>query len=81
MVIRNTINDNKIHTIENSWIYEPVINFYRQEYGLPLSEATRDTPSFQKEFIFLMNEKTDNPAYRLLKHYPEDQLTIYIRKH
>lgn len=74
------IQDGAIHTVENSWVYEPVIHFYRDQYGIHLEKATRDTPSFQKEFVILLNEKTENPAYRLIAFYPEDALAIYQRK-
>lgn len=48
--IKSEIRDRDLHTLSCSWIYEPVVNYYRKEYRVPVNEVFRDGVSEASEY-------------------------------
>lgn len=79
--IKSDIKDQSVHTAECSWIYEPVINYYRVEYQVPIQEVFRDGETFQSEYILSQSMAIEVKQYRILKDYSRKSgLVVYKRK-
>ena len=80
LLIKNDIKDQSVHTIECSWIYEPVINYYRLEYHVPVQKVFRDGIKYETEYL-VIEKGFANKNYDLkLLHYRECGLMVYKRK-
>ncbi|WP_343607016.1 hypothetical protein [Fluviicola sp.] len=40
--IKAEIRNQVAHTLSCSWVYEPIVNYYRKEYQIPVNEVFRD---------------------------------------
>lgn len=70
-------NSSRPHSLEVNWIYEPITNFYIEQYALPLTPVVRmDQPSFQSEYLLLQHADTP-PGYHVLRYYPEGTLCLF----
>lgn len=79
--IRNDIRDKSIHIAECTWIYEPVINYYRLEYQVPIQQVFREDVTFKAEYILLQTIRTEIKEYSVLKDYSQKSgLVLYKRK-
>lgn len=80
LLIKHGIKDQSIHTAECTWIYEPVINYYRLEYQVPIQQVFRDEIKYEAEYLFIQNELVPNKEYKsLLCHLRECGLSVYKR--
>ncbi|MDF3027824.1 MAG: hypothetical protein K0S23_2131 [Fluviicola sp.] len=80
LLIKDDIKDNSIHIAECSWFYEPLINYYRLEYQVPVQEVFRDEIKHEAEYLLIQNEWTPNKNYRLLFLDRNSRLTVHKRK-
>lgn len=84
LIIKNDIPDKTIHLVECRWIYEPMINYYRLEYDIPVQEVFRDDLKFQAEYLFTNtfseNDWTQLNAFHLIFKNNESGLMVYKRK-
>jgi 4-amino-4-deoxy-L-arabinose transferase-like glycosyltransferase len=80
LLIKNDIKDNSIHLAECSWFYEPLINYYRLEYQVPIQEVFRDEIKHEAEYLLIQNEWAPNKNYRLLFSDRNSRLTVHKRK-
>ena len=80
LLIREDIKDNSIHIAECSWFYEPIINYYRLEYHVPIQEVFREEIKHEAEYLFIQNEWMPNENYKLLFSDRNSGLTVYKRK-
>ena len=80
LLIRNDIKDESVHTIECSWIYEPVINYYHLEYQVPVHEVFRDGIKYEAEYLLIQNEWEAHKNYRTLFANRYSDLVVYKRK-
>ncbi len=53
LLVKNDIRDKETHTISCTWIYEPMINYYRLEYQVPVHAVFRDGISDSTEYNFI----------------------------
>ena len=80
LLIKNDITDQSIHTIECTWIYEPIINYYRLEYQVPVQEVFRGGETFQSEYILSQTARVEIKEYTILKDYSlKSGLVLYKR--
>lgn len=83
LLIKNNIKDDSVHTAECTWIYEPMVNYYRLEYGVPIQEVFRDGIKFEAEYLLIHpSENLSSPADKkkysiLLAHSRECGLFLY----
>lgn len=79
--IRNDIRDKSIHIAECTWIYEPVINYYRLEYQVPIQQVFREDITFKGEYILSQTTRIEIKEYSILKDYSlNSSLVVYKRK-
>lgn len=52
LLVKKNIRDQATHTISCTWIYEPMINYYRQEYEVPIHSVFRDGINDSSEYNF-----------------------------
>jgi hypothetical protein len=79
--IRNDIRDKSIHITECTWIYEPIINYYRLEYQVPIQEVFREDIKFQGEYILSQTTPIEVKEYAILKDFSRKSgLVLYKRK-
>ncbi|MNU66671.1 hypothetical protein D3C71_559920 [compost metagenome] len=82
LLVKKDIRDQATHTISCTWIYEPMINYYRQEYEVPVHEVFRDGINDSSEYNFIQSpdmafwENRKNKKY-LLTHPRECGLVVY----
>ena len=79
LLIKDDIKDNSIHIAECSWFYEPLINYYRLEYQVPIQEVFRDEIKHEAEYLLIQNEWTSNQNYTLLFLDRSSRLTVHKR--
>ncbi len=83
LLIKNNIKDDSIHTAECTWIYEPMINYYRVEYQVPIQQVFRDGIKCEAEYLLIhpsenLSSPPDKKIYRiLLCHIRECGLCLY----
>lgn len=53
LLVKNDIHDKETHTISCTWIYEPMINYYREEYQVPVHAVFRDGINDSSEYNFI----------------------------
>ncbi len=53
LLVKNDIRDKETHTISCTWIYEPMINYYRLEYQVPVHAVFRDGINDSTEYKFI----------------------------
>lgn len=82
LLVKNDIRDKETHTISCTWIYEPMINYYRLEYQVPVQEVFRDGINDSSEYNFaevsepVLWENIRIERY-LLSHPEECGLMVY----
>lgn len=54
--IKDDIRDESIHSAECTWIYEPIVNYYRMEYNVPIQEVFRGRFSYQSEYLIVQDD-------------------------
>jgi hypothetical protein len=80
LLIRQDIKDESIHLVECTWIYEPMINYYRLEYGIPVQEVFREDIQYKGEYLVIQNEWTPKPDYESILMDRTSGLAVYKRK-
>ena len=80
LLIRQDIKDESIHIVECTWIYEPMINYYRLEYGVPVQEVFREDIQYKGEYLVIQNEWTPKPDYESILMDRTSGLAVYKRK-
>lgn len=81
ITIRDDIRDTSIHIAECTWIYEPVINYYRLEYQVPIQQVFREDIKFEGEYILFQTPRISIKEYSILKDYSlNSSLVVYKRK-
>ncbi|WP_294672815.1 glycosyltransferase family 39 protein [uncultured Fluviicola sp.] len=79
--IRDDIQDTSIHIAECTWLYEPVINYYRLEYEVPIQQVFREDIKFEGEYILFQTVLVQIKDYSILKDYSRNSsLVVYKRK-
>lgn len=79
--IRDDIRDKSIHIAECTWIYEPVINYYRLEYEVPIQQVFREDIKFEGEYILFQTALIQIKEYSILEDYSrKSSLVVYKRK-
>lgn len=79
--IRDDIRDKSIHIAECTWLYEPVINYYRLEYEVPIQQVFREDIKFEGEYILFQTAYIQIKEYSVLKDYSlSSSLVVYKRK-
>ena len=79
--IRDDIRDKSIHIAECTWLYEPVINYYRMEYQVPIQQVFREDIKFEGEYILFQTAHIQIKEYSILKDYSlSSSLVVYKRK-
>ncbi len=82
LLVKKNIRDQATHTISCTWIYEPMINYYRQEYEVPVHAVFRDGINDSSEYTFAQStepvlwENVRIERY-LLCHPKECGLVVY----
>lgn len=67
LLIKEDIKDNSVHTSECTWIYEPMVNYYRLEYDVPIQEVFRDGITYQSEYLVIDEEMISGLINDLIK--------------
>lgn len=80
LLIKNDIKDESIYAVECTWIYEPVINYYRLEYQIPIHEVFRDGIKYEAEYLLIQNEWILNKNYKPLLTNRDSGLAVYKQK-
>ncbi|WP_430404941.1 hypothetical protein [Fluviicola sp.] len=80
LLIKNNIQDDSIHTAECTWIYEPMVNYYRLEYAIPIQEVFRDGIKFDGEYLLIQKEWVSNKNYTPILMDRTSGLAVYKRK-
>lgn len=82
LLIKNDVKDKSIHTAECTWIYEPMINYYRLEYNIPIQEVFREDVKMEAEYVLFQSTMLfDIKEYQILKDYSRKSgLILYKRK-
>jgi hypothetical protein len=80
LFIKNNIKDDSIHTLECTWLYEPMVNYYRLEYAVPIQEVFRDDVKYKGDYLLVMNDWTANKKYQPLPIDRTSGLAVYKRK-
>ncbi|TSJ45543.1 glycosyltransferase family 39 protein [Fluviicola chungangensis] len=89
LLIKGDVEDKSIHIAQCTWIYEPVINYYRLEYDVPIQQLFRDAINYQSEYLIVDDTMINdlirdsiNDQYIVLdaSHIQESGLTLYKRK-
>jgi len=82
LLIKNDIKDQYVHTAECTWIYEPVVNYYRLEYDVPIQEVFREDIRYEGEYLLIENVRfIENKDYKsLMLHLRECRLAVYKRQ-
>jgi hypothetical protein len=79
--IRDDIRDKSIHIAECTWIFEPVINYYRLEYQVPIQQVFREDIKFEGEYILFQTALIQIKEYSILEDYSRNSsLVVYKRK-
>nr|WP_294858001.1 hypothetical protein [uncultured Fluviicola sp.] len=80
--IKNDVTNKSIHTAECFWIYEPMINYYRVEYQVPIQEVFREDVKMEAEYVLFQSASSvDIKGYQILKDYSmESGLILYKRE-
>ena len=79
--IKDDIQDTSIHIAECTWIYEPVINYYRLEYEVPIQQVFREDIQFEGEYILFQTAHIQIKEYSILKDFSRNsRLVVYKRK-
>lgn len=82
--INQDIKDNQIHSIECTWIYEPLVNYYREVYHIPVQKVFRDGISGQSDYYLV--HSTDSvgqsriPNHHILFSHEEECDLILLKK-
>ncbi|WP_300661076.1 glycosyltransferase family 39 protein [Fluviicola sp.] len=82
LLVKNDIRDKTTHTISCTWIYEPMINYYRSEYQVPVHAVFRDGINDSTEYNFIQFSdpavwKNIKGKKHLLSHIRECGLVVY----
>lgn len=86
LFIKNEAKEDTIHPVECKWIYEPIINYYRVEYQVPVQEVFREELKYQGDYLFTNpfdgeNDQSQLNAYQpIFRHKGECGLFFYKRK-
>lgn len=80
LLIKEDIQDDSIHTAECTWIYEPMINYYRVEYQVPIQEVFRDGIKYESDYLLIQNEWISNKNYNILLADRYSGLSVFKRK-
>ncbi|MBX2949007.1 MAG: hypothetical protein KF704_06985 [Crocinitomicaceae bacterium] len=84
--VKKDIQDREQHTLSASWIYKPIINYYRREYGIPVTPVVADGVTNESEYIItqqfvpLGEGITIDGTHILLDHRQECGLALRKRK-
>jgi hypothetical protein len=80
LLIKHDTKDKSIHIAECTWIYEPIVNYYRLEYQVPIQEVFRDGIKFEGEYLLIQNEWVSNKNYKPILMDRTSGLAVYKRK-
>ncbi|WP_343634554.1 hypothetical protein [Fluviicola sp.] len=81
LLIKQDISDNSVHIAECNWLYEPVVNYYRLEYKVPIQEVFRDGEKFRSEYVLCKTIRIEVREYQiLLDRSRQSGLILYKRK-
>lgn len=80
LLIKDDIHDKSVHIAECTWVYEPIINYYRLEYRVPIQEVFREDIKFEGEYILSQTTRMEIKGYAILKDYSgKSGLVLYKR--
>lgn len=80
LFIKKNIKDDSIHSAECTWIYEPMVNYYRLEYDVPIQEVFREDIKHEAEYLLTQNEWTAHKNYNAILIKRKSGLIVYRKK-
>ncbi|MNK05621.1 hypothetical protein D3C87_235040 [compost metagenome] len=86
LFIKREVPDHSVRTVECKWIYEPIINYYRLEYQVPIQEVFREDLKYQADYLFTNPFDGENNSGQIdgylsvFMHRGECGLFFYKRK-